>query len=70
MDFSLAIERTAREKPRGPLGERVKLVRGLAPQGGFFLLSAVPAPWNAKHIPLGSAESKKILNSASSASLR
>ena len=25
----------------------------------MFLLSGVPAPWNAKPIPLGSAESKK-----------
>ncbi len=29
----------------------------------MFLLSALPAPWNAQPIPLGSAESKKEINS-------
>jgi len=30
--------------------------------GRVFLLSTIPALWNAKPIPLGSAESKKQLN--------
>jgi hypothetical protein len=42
----------------------------LIPEGLSHLLFSVPALWNAKPIPLGSAKSKKTRSSAFSAPLR
>jgi hypothetical protein len=60
--FSFAVERTAKEKQSTLIEIQLDVITSnnfFSSSGASFLLSAVPAPWNAKPIPLGSAESKK-----------